>query len=253
MAPCRSIDVLDGLNRWSSKSLLRQEARADGEPWYAMLETVREYALERLEESGEAGEVHRRSRPRRPAARRGSEPRLAGPEQAIWFARLEQEHDNLRSALRWSQEQGYARPALRLAAALWWFWSAHGHVQEGRERVTSLLARFPLKVQPDENPRRAELHAKMLWVAGMLASMQGDHAVSRALQEESLGLRRLMGDPYAIFNSLEGLGTITCFERDYVAAGRYLEEALAMARGLRRPDLVRHGTARAGQPPQRAR
>jgi predicted ATPase/DNA-binding CsgD family transcriptional regulator len=232
--PPLQVDVLDGLASLVEKSLLRQDEATD-QSWYVMLETVREYALERLEESDEAGAVYRRLVRVALNLAETSESMQAGPGQVAWFSRLEQEHDNLRTVLRWCQEQGYATLALRLTAALWWFWSAHGHVQEGRERVTSLLARFPLKVQAAENPSRVELHAKVLWVAGMLASMQGDHTAARALHEESLALRGTIGDREPIFTSLEGLGTITLFEGDYSAAASYLEEALAVARDLGDP------------------
>ena len=229
------IDVLDGLASLVEKSLVRQEETADGEPRFRMLETVREFALERLAESDEAGAVHRRHAQAALQLAETSEPLLVGPEQSAWFATLEREHDNLRSALSWSQNQGYATLALRFAVALWWFWSAHGHVKEGRERVTSLLKRFPLRADPATNPGRVDLHAKVLWIAGMLASMQGDHPAARAHQEESLALRRTLGDPWAIFNSLEGLGTITCFQGDYAASERYLHESLEIAAELDDP------------------
>ena len=225
-----ALDMLDGVASLVEKSLLRQEELADGESWYTMLETVREFAVERLEESGEADAVRRRQVQAALYLAESSEHELVGPRQARWFARLEREHDNFRSALRWSQEQGYAVLSMRLAAALWWFWSAHGHANEGRERVTDLLARFPLRPDRPARPDRVKLHARVFWVAGMLASMRGDHAAARAFHEQSLELRRQLGESGEVFNSLEGLGTIACFEGDYVGAEAYLNEALTIAR-----------------------
>src|SRR5205823_4439375 len=126
------LDILNGVESLVEKSLLRREETADGQPWYVMLETVREYALERLDESGEASAVHRRQVLNAVQFAEMADVELRGPQQAAWFTRLEREHDNLRTALDWCEAQGYAEPAFRLAGALWWFWSAHGHVGEGR-------------------------------------------------------------------------------------------------------------------------
>jgi predicted ATPase/class 3 adenylate cyclase/DNA-binding CsgD family transcriptional regulator len=229
--PPLDLEILDGVESLVEKSLLRQEKASDGQPWYVMLETVREYALERLEESDEARAVHRRHVLAMLNVAETAEPELYGPEQTAWFARLEEEHDNLRAALDWSAEHRYAAPTLRLAVALWWFWAAHGHVDEGRERLAGLLALFP----EDASDARAELRARALHGAGMLAASQGDYAAARALQEEGLTLRRALGEPHGLFNALEGLGTVALLEGGYVEARRYLEEALRIARGLEEP------------------
>ena len=220
--------VLDGLDSLVEKSLLRQEETPDSEPWYRMLETVREYALERLEESREAGAAHRRHALAALRLAETAEAKLYGPEHGVWFRRLEHEHDNVRAALDWCVGQRYAEPALRLAVALWWFWSAHGHIREARERMLGLLARFPMGVA---NPR-AELRARALHGAGMLASIQGDHTEARAHQEEALRIRRALHDDVGIFNSLEALGTVACIQGDYAAALAYLGDARVIARQM---------------------
>jgi predicted ATPase/class 3 adenylate cyclase/DNA-binding CsgD family transcriptional regulator len=218
--------VLDGIESLVEKSLLRQEQTADRQPWYRMLETVREFALERLEECGESDTVHRRHALAAMRLAESSERALHGPGQAIWLARLEQEHDNLRAALRWCEEQGYAEPALRLAIALWSFWSAHGHVTEGRERFDALLTRFP----PRATSPRAEMGARALFAAATLATIQGDLVRARDLHEDGLSLRRTIGDPMKVFTALEGLGQVANLQGDHEAARVYLEEALAIAR-----------------------
>src|SRR5262249_46373878 len=119
------IEVLDGIESLAEQSLLKRVDGVDGEPWYLMLETVREYALARLQESGDADAVHRRHVMACMRLAETSETELYGTEQKAWIARLEQEHDNLRAALDWSEGHGYAVPALRLGVSLWWFWSIH--------------------------------------------------------------------------------------------------------------------------------
>src|SRR5439155_12435766 len=208
---------------------------ADGQPWYALLETVREFALERLDESGEASAVHRRQVLNAVEFAEMADVELHGPQQAAWFTRLEREHDNLRTALDWCEAQGYAEPAFRLAGAVWWFWSAHGHVGEGRERLSSLLARFPPR---DASETRAAQRAKALYAAGVLAATQNDHAASRALHEEALALRRTLGDRAGLVTALQGVGTATSLHGDHAAARRYLEESVAIARELGEPRLL---------------
>jgi predicted ATPase/class 3 adenylate cyclase/DNA-binding CsgD family transcriptional regulator len=228
--PPLDIEVLDGVESLVEKSLLRQEQTPDGQPWYVLLETVREYALERLEQSSEAGAAHRRHALTSVRLAERSEPELYGPDQSRWLALMEHEHANLRAALDWCQEHGYAEPALRLGVALWWFWSISGHVKEGRERLESLLARFPLK--SGASGTRVERQARALLGAGMLASIQGDDVAARSLQEAGLALRRTMPDLMGLFSALEGVGTVACLQGDYAAARRYFEEALAVARQL---------------------
>jgi predicted ATPase/DNA-binding CsgD family transcriptional regulator len=225
-------DILSGLQSLVEKSLLRREELPDGQPRYEMLETVREFALERLDEDAEASAVRRRQVLNALDFAERADIALHGPQQAAWFARLEQEHDNLRAALGWSERQGYAEPAFRLAGALWWFWSTHGHVSEGRERLSSLLLRFPLRSATEA---RAAQRAEALYAAGVLAATQNDQAASRALHEEGLALRRMLGDWAGLVTALQGIGTACSLQGDYAAARRYLEESVAIARKLGNP------------------
>jgi predicted ATPase/class 3 adenylate cyclase/DNA-binding CsgD family transcriptional regulator len=225
------IEVLDGIESLVEKSLLRRVEGVDGEPWYLMLETVREYALERLVESADADAVHRRHVLACMRLAESSEVELYGTEQTIWIARLEQEHDNLRSALDWSEGHGYAVPALRLGVSLWWFWSIHGHVTEGRQRLGRLLVRFPQA----EPVARAELRARALHGAGMLSAAQGDYDAAGKLLQDGLAIRRAIGERLGLINALEGIGTVECIQQEYVAARQHLEEAAALARDLDDP------------------
>ena len=227
--PLLEIDVLDGVESLLEKSLLQQDRGFDGQPRYRMLETIREYALEQLETSGEASATQRRHVLEALRLVEAAEPELHGAGQVEWLARLEQEHDNLREALRWCEEHGYAEPALRLATALWLFWSAHGHIAEGRERLEALLARFPIR----PSSQRAALGGRALFAAAALATIQGDLVQARSRHDEALTLRRAIGDPEAIIGSLEGLGQVAGLQGDHAAARAYLEEALAISRAER--------------------
>ncbi|MGE3271532.1 MAG: tetratricopeptide repeat protein [Chloroflexota bacterium] len=237
--PPLDLDILDGVESLVEKSLLRQEEASDGQPRFRMLQTIREYALDRLDESGEADAIRRRHILAYLAFIESIEEELYGPEQAARFARVEEEHDNLRAALEWSEVGGYAQPAFRLAAGLWWFWSMRGHVEEGRARLESVLERFPLKAEASD--ARKGLHASASYSAGILASMQGDHRAARQRLEACLVLRREIGDRAGIFNALEGLGTVTGRQGDYAAARVFLQEALDISRLI--DDFMPHALA----------
>lgn len=234
-AQTQSLDALNDVTSLVEKSLLRQEELGDGQAWYTMLEIVREYALERLLESGEADAIRRRLVRYYLTLTEEAESELLGSRQTVWFAHLEREQDNTRAVLQWCRERGYAEPAFRIAVALWWFWGVHGHVSEGRAILADLLARFPLH---DAADRHLALRAQALRAAGMLASIQGDHAAARMLHEEGLDLRRRLGDPVGIYNALEGLGMITGAQGDIAAARGILEDALSIARTLDEPQYT---------------
>jgi predicted ATPase/DNA-binding CsgD family transcriptional regulator len=230
--PPLSLDPLDGVTSLVEKSLLRQDELDDVQPRYVMLETLREYALERLAESGEADAVRRRHALYYLTLAEAAEQEWLGPRQAMWLARLRQDHDNLRAALQWCVDRGYAEPAFRLGVALWWFWAVESHIGEGSGRLSSLLARFPLR---GASGKHLALRAQTLRAAGMLASLHGDHGMARALQEEGLSLRRRQGDPAGIFNALEAVGMIASQQGDHRAARSALEEALSLASQLDDP------------------
>jgi len=135
-----AVEVLDGIESLVGKSLLRQEEGVGGEPWFAMLETIREFALERLEESGEAEAIRRQHAAHYLELAEQAESALKGSQQMAWLEQLEREHDNLRAALRRSVERGEAEYGLRLGGALGRFWWMHGYLIEGRAWLTALLA-----------------------------------------------------------------------------------------------------------------
>jgi predicted ATPase len=184
-------EVLGWLGTLVDQSLLVRASAADEEPRFAMLETVREYALEQLEAAGEATALRDRHLAWCVALAEAAQAPLEGPQQGMWLARLEREHDNLRAALAWSGAPGRggterAASGLQLASALWWFWWLRGHVSEGRGWLERMLGQ--------ETGVPAAPRARALNAAGVLAMTQDDHAQARALLEECLALRRALED-----------------------------------------------------------
>ena len=108
---------------------------------YRLLEPVRQYALEKLEESGEAEDAKHAHAPYFLALAEEAEPELLGPQEAQWYERLEEEHDNIRAALSYSLEGADPELGLRLAGAIWWFWHRHGHLSEGLRWLEEGLAK----------------------------------------------------------------------------------------------------------------
>jgi hypothetical protein len=189
-----------------------------------MLETIREFALERLEESGEDAAVNRRHALAAVQLAETAEHEMPGLSETSWLVRLDREHDNLRAALRWCETHGYAEPALRIAVALWWFWGVRGHLREGREHLTSLVERFPIK----PTSPRAGLYARALSGAGVFASVQGDHAVARSLLERGW---RSADDRRSGPASASGLGQVVCLQGT-LSPREHLEEALVITHDL---------------------
>jgi non-specific serine/threonine protein kinase len=133
-------DVLNLLAHLVDKSLVVVE-ESPAQPRYHLLETVRQYSLEKLLESGEEARLRKRHRDRYLVLAERAEPELHGPGQLKWLEQLEQEHDNLRAAMEWSLAVGEEDEALRLAGAMWWFWHVRGHFTAGREWSERALAR----------------------------------------------------------------------------------------------------------------
>ncbi len=220
--------VLDGLASLIDQSLLRQERRSDGDARFVMLETIREYALERLEASGEQRFVHRQHAAHFLALAERAEQEFQGPDQGAWLTRLEAEHDNLRGALSWCiSERNDAEIGLRLAAALGRFWEIRGYWSEGRRWLEAAL-----RDVVDASPA-ATMNA--LNGAGLLAFQQGDYARAAALAEESLSLARAHGDKRGTATALNILGLCACVKGDYTHASALGAESLTLCREILDP------------------
>ncbi len=217
-------DVLDLLTALSDKSLVLVEER-NGESRYRLLETVRQYARERLLESGGGEAVRIRHRDYFLALAEDAHPKLRGPEQAAALRRLEAEHENLRASLEWSLADANPTAGLKLCSALQLFWIMRGHFAEGRRWCAQVLAK-------DGVEARAQEHANALGAAGLLAYRQVDYVVARALLEQSLAIRRRLGDRKGIGITLGNLGMIASDEGDLASALALHGESLAIAREL---------------------
>jgi predicted ATPase/class 3 adenylate cyclase/Tfp pilus assembly protein PilF len=222
-----ALDIFDGLGSLVDKSLLRQQGGdEEGEPYFRMLETIREYGLEQLTASGEAEAVRQAHLVWYLALAEQAEAAVRGPEERAWLDRLEREHENLRAALRWAQRQGEATLGLRLAGALAYFWFARGYLSEGREWLEGLL---PLA---DSVAVPAPTHAKALYGAGDLTLWQGDYDPATARLEQSVALARSAGEPGIAADALNRLGLVAHRQGDLGEAEARWEESAALARKL---------------------
>jgi predicted ATPase len=208
---------LDDLQSLVDKSLLRHT-----ENRFSMLETIREYAAERLEESGEAEKVRRRHAEHFLALTEEAEPYL-GQLSREWLDRMEREHDNLRAALDRFDGSGETQLGLPLAGAVSEFWDERGHQIEGRRRLENAL-------RADERPTAAR--AKALVGAASLAVSAGDAARAKLWAEEGLALHRQFGDGIGIASATLQLGAAVGNQGDYSSARQIVEERLQRFRDL---------------------
>jgi predicted ATPase/DNA-binding CsgD family transcriptional regulator len=199
----------------TAKSLLRHEEGSEGEPRYAMLETVREFGLERLEASGEAGGTRRGHAAFFLGLAEDASPHLRRGTQDRWLKRLEAEHDNLRASLTWALANDAAL-ALRLAGALHWFWYLRGHWREGRRWLEDALA----AADPTE---RTTARMTALAGAGILAFTLGDHVEARARLEEGAAIGRELGDLAGTAYALHFLEMGALYVGDHAVARRLAE------------------------------
>jgi predicted ATPase/DNA-binding XRE family transcriptional regulator len=208
----------------------------DEEPRFTMLETIREYALERLVSSGEAGQAQRKHAQYYLELAEAAQPRASGKwDELDWlskFARIEREHDNLRAAMSWAVQNREVETGARLAIALWWFWIERGYLSDGRRWMETILALDGAEGATGEAPHKlpARTKAYLLHVAGVLASVQGDHDRAVALHKESLSVYRQMGHNKGVGMSLRALGLVAHERGDYGRAVRLHEQALALDR-----------------------
>jgi predicted ATPase/class 3 adenylate cyclase len=219
------VDVLEGLSSLLDKSLLRQEEMVEEEPRFVMLETIREYARERLELSGEAEEIRRMHAEYFLALAEQGASEQQGPEETAWLERLDLEHDNMRAALSWMLESEEAEPGMRLAGALWQFWDMRGYYGEGRRWLEEALAK---------DGRASAVRAKALEGVGWLADLQGDIDRAVAAAEEGLSLSaRVKIESSVRASFLRILGSAAYVHGDHEQAARLYEESLALSREAR--------------------
>lgn len=265
---CGAAEVTSGTTQADLESLvaksLVQSAPRGETPRFTMLETIREYAQERLAASGEEERIRRAHAAHFLALVDGANQALIGPEQMAVRARIERDYDNLRGALRWSIDQGEVDRAGWLGWELWRYWSDRVLYAEGRGWLEEILALDDVADHPcyfwlhfaagilamdqgDDVAARdslekglslasrydtSEPRSAALTQLGRLAYRQGDYAAARAFLEESLAIRRRADDRWDIGVSLLHLSCVLLDQGDHAATGTMLEEALAIAREL---------------------
>jgi predicted ATPase/DNA-binding CsgD family transcriptional regulator len=259
-------EVMKGVEALLAQNLLTREEGIGGEPRFVMLETVHEYAREKLKESGEAEAVKRAHSEYFLALAEEAEPHLLGAaeKQAEWSECLGFEHDNLRAALSWSLGGAQLDLGLRLAGALWRFWEMRGHHDEARGWLEEALAKTSrasiarakaleaagwmscdqgdfdrMVAAAEEGLRLCErpeiqnsVAAPFLQMLGSAAYVRGDFERAARLYKKSLALSRQAGDRRMIASSLRLLGNATSELGDYEAAKESFEEGLALSRSL---------------------
>jgi predicted ATPase/DNA-binding CsgD family transcriptional regulator len=218
--------VLDGLSRLVDKSLLVAETQAGAER-YRLPESVRHYARERLLDSGEQRATLARHLDWCLVLAEEASPQLQGPAQAQWLQRLTAEHDNLREALAFALEGGSADAAVRLGAALWWFWHVRGYLSEGRAWLTRALSDAG---DAAASPSAARVQA--LYGNGFLAWRQGQFDEATALGEASLALARLRGDTLGMASAFSLLEHVARSRGDAAGAVAFAERSLALFREM---------------------
>ena len=267
--------VLDALSGLVEKSLVAARESDQGGIRYRLLEPIRQYAREKLEEGGEGEEVRRRHATFFLALAEEAQPRLRTPEDREWLERLEREHDNLRAALSWALERRETELALRLEGALGTFWHTHGYFDEGRKWLEATLAKddrasvvarlkalealfwltfeqwdldraeavahegLKLSEKAEAGASRAASFRTMLagptWVGG-------DYERAKELLEESLALSRKADDKVGIAEALLQLGGATHGLGDRARAKEIYEEGIAVCRevgySFRLPDFL---------------
>lgn len=218
-------DILDLLTRLVDRSLVVVEGQ-NGTMRYRILETVRQYASEKLGEAGERTQVRERHAQWYLALTEEAEPMLRGPEQSVWLKRLEREYGNLRAALAWSvSESGDREQALRLAGNLWRFWNVRGYLSEWGE----WLARAQ-EASQDATPA---VRARSLFAAAVLGFLQrADHRAASLLQQ-ALGLYRELNDKLGVADCLRILAQVLWERADYPGARFYADESLKTYRELK--------------------
>jgi predicted ATPase/class 3 adenylate cyclase len=222
-------DTLDGLTALIDKSLLRQVETKDiksgisreGEPRFVMFETIREFALERLQTSNDWPATRQRHADFFLKLAEEAEPELTGPKQAYWLNILEREHDNLRTVFSWIEETGQTDYGLRLGAAIWRFWIVRGHMAEGRERLAALLA-LPGAAKPTRE------RAKVLNAIGTIRHEVGEYITARPLLEESLEIWRELGDKKGMATVINNLGWIAAQLGELISASELSGESLTL-------------------------
>ncbi len=201
-----SADVLDELGALVDNSLLAQVESIDGETRFSMLETIREYALERLSENPiEAKRIERQHADFFRQLAEAAAPQLASTARYAWLPRLGAERDNLRAALAWTKVQPDPDSELHIVSALGWYWYFNGSISEGRANAEHALTRMA-------DSARTPSHAMVLFSAGTFAGTQAENSIARERLIESTTIFRELGDKHGCAYALLFLALVTTYQ-----------------------------------------
>jgi predicted ATPase len=224
--------MMETLGSLVNSSLVRAET-GGGEPRFSLLETIRDYALERLAGGGDWVQAHDRHAAYFQALAEPSEAELAGPGQLAWLGRLETEHDNLRAALSWLVDQGHLDQATQLFLMTWRFWWLRGHLAEFARPGDELVAG-----SEDLPPYQ---RAVALTGAGFILLANGDLARAQTAFEQTLPLYRQTSEKLGVVLNatvLAILGHLAATRRDYAGASKLLDDGQALVQEFRDEDLT---------------
>jgi predicted ATPase len=222
--PIEDWEIMDLLMSLADKSLVMPQTYG-GTSRYILQETVRQYAREIPITVAESADLLTRHRDYFVALAVQADPYLDGPQQNEWFDRLEQDHGNLRAALAFCLEmEDGAADALRLTAAIYWFWYVRGYISEGRSSLEAALTHAP--------DADVLLRSRVIMGAGILAREQGDHDRAQSLFQQNVALARSLGDARLLTGALNNLGMIALDRSDYETARAIYVECLENARRL---------------------
>jgi tetratricopeptide (TPR) repeat protein len=214
-----AIAVLTGLEELDDQSLIGAVPAASGDLRYRMLDTVREYGRARLAELGNDEAVRDRHAAYFLEMAEAADANLSGPEQAAWLRRLDEERDNLRTALAWLEARGDQPASLRMATALWSYWERRGGMDEARGWLERALA-----LETEESALQARAYHRL----GNFYIDLGNYPQAQRTYTRSLKIAHKLDDQRAIGNALNGLGIVAADTGDLDQAKRYHEEALAV-------------------------
>jgi predicted ATPase len=233
--PAQAAQVMDTLGSLVDSSLVQGQTR-DGEPRFVLLETIREYALERLSDGGDWAEAHDRHAAYFLALAEPAEAELQGPGQLAWLDRLETEHDNVRAAMAWLVDAGRLWPPVRLFSLGWRYWWLHGHAAEFARLGEQIVA----------NSKHLPPYQRALALTGtaFMLNGNGDLVRAQALFEQSLPLyRRARGKLRVVLTALVLgiLGQLAARRGDYSGATELLDQSQALLRDLREDNFAGYG------------
>ena len=224
------ISILDLLGQLVNKSLVVAGREPGAESRYHLLETIRQYAREKLEETGTGEQVRRRRLAYFLELAETAEPHLHGRDQLIWLDRLEAEVDNLRASLEWAITNA-PHEALQLGGALAWFWNLRSYLTEGRQWLKAFLD-FRFSILDLAESKIQNLKSKIGRVLngmGMLAWCQGDYTAAQSALEESVALFRQSGDRRGLAEALYWLGVVLLDQGQRAAAHQAAGESQAIS------------------------